>query len=236
MSNVTALRTATGRFSPGHSGNPAGRPKGSRNRTTVFAEALREGGEGEAEAIREKLVEGALAGDRVLLKFCASLLFAKPGPRPIELDLAPGQETDPLAVLAAATRAMADGEIAPSEAVAIARVANARGRILLARAEARLAATQGDESEEPEAASDAAPAPVFSLYSAAGRVASSAGRRRLPVFGLYPRQSRRAMLLGTASIGALEIGCGGQLAEAPASGLYFGSDPGGFVEIPRLAA
>jgi hypothetical protein len=45
------------------------------------------------------------------------------------------------------------------------------------------------------------------------------------------------MLLGTASIGALEIGCGGQLAEAPpASGLYFGFDPGGFVEPPRLAA
>jgi hypothetical protein len=45
------------------------------------------------------------------------------------------------------------------------------------------------------------------------------------------------MLLGTASIGALEIGCGGQLAEAPpASALYCGSDPGGFVETPRLAA
>ena len=211
MSNVTVLRTSAGRFSPGQSGNPAGRPKGARNRTTVLAEALREG---EAEAIRDKLVDGALAGDRVLLKFCAGLLFAKPGPRPIELDLAPGQETDPLAVLAAATRAMADGEIAPSEAVAIARVANATARLLLDRAEARLAETQRDEGGEPADEDDdaAAPAaaPVSRLYPASAEPA-----RRLPVFRLYPRQSRRAMLLGTASIGALEIGCGGQLAEAP---------------------
>ena len=209
MSNVTVLRTATGRFSPGQSGNPAGRPKGARNRTTVFAEALREG---EAEAIRDKLVDGALAGDRVLLKFCAGLLFAKPGPRAVELDLVPGQENDPLAVLAAATRAMADGEIAPSEAVAIARVANATARLLLDRAEARLAETRREESGEPadDDAEVSAAAPVSRLYPASAEAA-----RRLPVFRLYPRQSRRALLLGTASIGALEIGCGGQLAEAP---------------------
>jgi hypothetical protein len=214
MSNVTVLRTSSGRFSPGQSGNPTGRPKGARNRTTVLAEVLREG---EAEAIREKLVDGALAGDRVLLKFCASLLFAKPGPRPVELDLAPGQETDPLAILAAATRAMADGEIAPSEAVQIARVVNATARLLLDRAEARLAETQGGERKEAAPATDdeeeaeaSASAPVFRLYPASGDAA-----RRLPVLRLYPRPSRRAMLLGTASIGALEIGCGGQLAEAP---------------------
>ena len=209
MSNVTVLRTATGRFSPGQSGNPGGRPKGARNRTTVLAEALHEG---EAEAIRDKLVEGALAGDRVLLKFCASLLFAKPGPRSVELDLAPGQENDSLAVLAAATRAMADGEIAPSEAVAIARVVNATARLFLDRAEARLAETQHEENTEPADERDAetpAAAPVSRLYPAAPETV-----RRLPVFRLYPR-SRRAMLLGTASIGALEIGCGRQLAEAP---------------------
>jgi hypothetical protein len=108
---------------------------------------------------------------------------------------------------------MADGEIAPSEAVAIARVANATARLLLDRAEARLAETQREESSEPVDEGDAetsAAAPVSRLYPASAEPA-----RRLPVFRLYPRPSRRATLLRTASIGALEIGCGGQLAEAP---------------------
>jgi len=47
-------------FAPGTSGNPAGRPKGARNRATVAAEALLEG---EAEALTRKAVELALAGD-----------------------------------------------------------------------------------------------------------------------------------------------------------------------------
>jgi hypothetical protein len=37
-------RTDGGRFQPGRSGNPAGRPPGSRNKTTLAVEALIEGG------------------------------------------------------------------------------------------------------------------------------------------------------------------------------------------------
>ena len=237
MTNVSVLRTSDGRFRAGQSGNPAGRPKGARNRTTLLAEALREG---EAEAIRDKLVDGALAGDRVLLKFCAERLFARPGPAPIELDLAPGEEGDPLAVLAAATRAMADGEIAPSEAVAAARVVNTMARLLLARAEVRLRETGTDEAEaekadEPEVAAPVAP--VFHLYPSGAGAPAAKKPAVLPALRLYPRQSRRAMLLGTASLGALEIGCGGQLAEAPPdSDLYSEAGSRGFPESARLAA
>jgi hypothetical protein len=38
-------------FKPGHSGNPNGRPKGVRNKTTLAVEALLDG---EAEAITRK--------------------------------------------------------------------------------------------------------------------------------------------------------------------------------------
>jgi hypothetical protein len=196
--------------------------------------------EGEAEAIRDKLVEGALAGDRVLLKFCAERLFARPGPAPIELDLAPGEESDPLAVLAAATRAMAEGEIAPSEAVAVARVVNTIAQLLLARAEVRLreAGTeeaQAEKTDEPELA--AAVAPVFHLYPGAAGAPAAKKPAVVPALRLYPRRSRRAMLFGTASIGALEIGCGGQLAEAPpVSALYSGSSAQEFPDSVRLAA
>jgi len=41
-------------FEPGKSGNPNGRPKGARNRTTVLAEGLLDG---EAEAITRKPIE-----------------------------------------------------------------------------------------------------------------------------------------------------------------------------------
>jgi hypothetical protein len=235
MSNVSTLRSSDGRFRPGQSGNPAGRPKGARNRATLLAEALRDG---EAEAIRDKLVDGALAGDRVLLKFCAERLFARPGPAPIELDLAPGEESDPLAVLAAATRAMADGEIAPAEAVAVARVVNTMAQLLLARAEARLREAGKEEAEETHEPEVAAPvAPVFHLYPSGAGVLAAKKRAVLPALRLYPRQSRRAMLLCTASIGALEIGCGGQLAEAlPVSAQYSETGARDFPDALPLAA
>src|SRR5436190_1859174 len=40
-------RTPDGRFVPGRSGNPSGRPPGSRNKTTLLVEAMIEGGGGE---------------------------------------------------------------------------------------------------------------------------------------------------------------------------------------------
>jgi Family of unknown function (DUF5681) len=56
-------------FQRGKSGNPDGRPKGARNKTTVAVEALLDG---DAEAITRKAIELAKAGDgaaiRLLLK------------------------------------------------------------------------------------------------------------------------------------------------------------------------
>jgi hypothetical protein len=47
-------------FGPGQSGNPAGRPKGSRNRSTLALEAIFEG---EAEKLSRRAIEMALEGD-----------------------------------------------------------------------------------------------------------------------------------------------------------------------------
>ena len=57
MSDPDAIRGRP--FEPGQSGNPKGRPKGSRNAVTLLAETLLDG---EAEAIIRKLVEEALSG------------------------------------------------------------------------------------------------------------------------------------------------------------------------------
>ena len=55
------------RFQKGRSGNPNGRPKGSRNKTTVIAQTLLEG---EAEALVRKVVQLALEGDLTCLRIC----------------------------------------------------------------------------------------------------------------------------------------------------------------------
>ncbi len=58
-------KAVSGGFAPGVSGNPSGRPKGARNKTTIAVEALLEG---EAEALTRKAIERALAGDSVALR------------------------------------------------------------------------------------------------------------------------------------------------------------------------
>jgi hypothetical protein len=64
--NTGAIQ-AGGRFKPGQSGNPAGKPKGARNKATLAAQALLEG---EAQGIARKAVEMALAGDGAALRLC----------------------------------------------------------------------------------------------------------------------------------------------------------------------
>jgi hypothetical protein len=53
---------------PPSGGSPRGRPKGTRNKTTIAIETLLEGA---AEALTRKLVETALAGDGVALRFAS---------------------------------------------------------------------------------------------------------------------------------------------------------------------
>jgi Family of unknown function (DUF5681) len=61
-------RRAGGRpFQKGQSGNLAGRPPGSRNRTTLAAESLLEG---EAQALTRTAIKLALAGDTTALRLC----------------------------------------------------------------------------------------------------------------------------------------------------------------------
>jgi hypothetical protein len=89
-------RDAEGRFEKGVSGNPAGRPRGARNRATEAAELLLEG---EAERLTRKAVECALDGVRPV-RGAADL-------------------GDTMAAIATAATG---GEITPGEAAELARV------------------------------------------------------------------------------------------------------------------
>lgn len=110
-------------FKPGQSGNPAGRPKGARNRSTIAAESLLEG---EAEALTRKAIELALAGDTTALRLCMERLVPPRKDRAVWLDLpAIGSADDANAAMGAVLAAVAAGNITPSEATAVAALIDA---------------------------------------------------------------------------------------------------------------
>ena len=110
------------------SGNPNGKPKGTRNKTTLAMEALLDG---EAEAITRKVIEKAKEGDMVAIRLCLERTISAVKSRPIEIDLPPVETAEDIeAVQGAVIAAMAKGEITPDDASTIANVLEARRRAL----------------------------------------------------------------------------------------------------------
>ena len=105
-------------FAKGVSGNPTGRPPGSRNKATLAVEALLEG---EAEALTRKAIERALEGDGQALRLCLDRLAPPRRDRPVSFALPPLKEAaDARDAFAAVVRAIAEGELTPSEGVTLA--------------------------------------------------------------------------------------------------------------------
>ena len=63
----TAKKQSGKPFKPGVSGNPSGRPQGSRNKATLALESLLDG---QAEVLTQKAVDMALEGDMQALRLC----------------------------------------------------------------------------------------------------------------------------------------------------------------------
>ncbi|MCJ2098439.1 DUF5681 domain-containing protein [Methylobacterium sp. E-046] len=129
-------------FEPGQSGNPAGRPRGSRNRSTLALEAIFEG---EAEALSRKAIEQALAGDGGAMKLCLDRLLSPRRDRSITFDLPTIETADDLPkATAALLRAVSSGEITPSEAADIGKAVSAHiDAITAADLSRRLAEIEG---------------------------------------------------------------------------------------------
>lgn len=110
-------------FTEGQSGNPAGRPKGSRNRSTLALEAIFEG---EAEALSRRAIAMALDGDGPAMKLCLDRLLSPRRDRSITFDLpAINSAADLPKATEAMLRAVASGEITPSEAADIGKAVSA---------------------------------------------------------------------------------------------------------------
>jgi hypothetical protein len=130
------------RFKPGQSGNPRGKAKGTRHRTTLAMQALLEG---EGEALTRKAVDLALAGDTVALRMCMDRLFPPRKDAAVTFAL-PKLETaaDAVAASAALLAAVADGELTPSEAAELQKLVDGFTRAIEAHEfEQRLAKLEG---------------------------------------------------------------------------------------------
>lgn len=131
------------RFAKGESGNPAGRPKGARNRATRAAEDLLEG---EAEAVTRKAVELAKAGDTTAIRLCLERIMPVRRDRATPFEM-PELKTaaDAVQASAALLAAVAAGELTTSQAAELGRLVESYVRAIeTAELEARIEALERD--------------------------------------------------------------------------------------------
>ena len=104
----------------GRSGNPAGRPAGSRNSATLAVEAMLDG---EAERLTRKCIDLALSGDTVALRLCIERLCPVRRDRPVSFKLpAVTSVHDAANISAAVMAAVSNGDITLSEASEIGKL------------------------------------------------------------------------------------------------------------------
>lgn len=112
------------RFKPG---NP-GRPKGSRHKVTLAIEELLDG---QAEALTQKAIDLAMAGDMTALKLCLDRLAPVRRDRPVTFDLPEIQTTEDLPkATRAILEAVAAGELTPSEAAELGKLVDAHAKAI----------------------------------------------------------------------------------------------------------
>ena len=119
----------SGQFSKGTSGNPSGRPAGSRNHATLLMESILEG---EAEQLTRKVIELALGGDLTALRLCLDRLIPARKDRPIRLVLPPIENVQQISVaMAGVSAAIAEGEITPTDGQIMATILAAHKDVLV---------------------------------------------------------------------------------------------------------
>ena len=116
------------RFKPGQSGNPSGRPKGSRHKTTLAIEKLLDG---EGEEIALKAIELAKGGNMAAIRVCLDRLAPPRKDQPILFTLPKMEKAGDAATASAAiVEAASAGELTPSEAGELMKIVESYARTL----------------------------------------------------------------------------------------------------------
>ena len=128
MTPEKADEKRAGRFPKGQSGNPAGKPKGTRNATTLALEAMLDG---QASALTQKAINLALAGDMAALRLCLDRILAPRKDSPVAFDL-PEMKTlnDTVSAMGAIVKAVGDGDLTPTEAAELTKMVQAFAKII----------------------------------------------------------------------------------------------------------
>ena len=118
-------------FQIGQSGNPAGRPRGARNKRTLALENIMEG---ESEVITRKVMEMAKGGHMGAIRLVIDRLAPVQKDRPVDFELPPlNTPEDAVAAMAAIAAAVAAGDLTPLEAAQLSKVVDAYVQTLEAR-------------------------------------------------------------------------------------------------------
>src|ERR1043166_3167394 len=107
-------------FMPGQSGNPAGRPRGSRNKKTLVLEALLDD---ESETLMRRVIGLAKMGDDVAMRLVFARMLPPRRDRPVPLELPRIEsEADARRASGDVIEALGAGEVTPPEAEQLLRV------------------------------------------------------------------------------------------------------------------
>lgn len=110
----------TGRFLKGHSGNPAGKPRGAKNQSSLVAERLFAD---EIQEICGSVIAQAKAGNMQAAKIILDRLLPPIKDKPIRIDLPKiTSSNDLVRAIECITFAVGSGQISPLEGEAIARI------------------------------------------------------------------------------------------------------------------
>ena len=124
MKRVNAGKKHGTKWKKGQSGNPAGKPPGSRHKVTLAVERLLYG---EGEELTRKAIELAKEGDLTALKLCLERICPPRKSRPISIDL-PDVKTSEGVSLAqtSVVQAVGEGEITPEEGQVLSNILESR--------------------------------------------------------------------------------------------------------------
>jgi hypothetical protein len=141
-------------FQPGQSGNPAGRPRGSRNKRTILAEALLDDRAGE---LTGAVIDLATRGNAAALRVCMDRLTPPLRHRLLDFEL-PDIATAADAVVAgnAIMQGAARGELTVPEAAGLMKMVRDLVRVMAAAdLEKRVARLEAENAEKARGGSDA---------------------------------------------------------------------------------
>jgi hypothetical protein len=134
-------------FQIGQSGNPAGRPRGARNKRTLTLENIMEG---ESEVITRKVMEMAKGGHMGAIRLVIDRLAPIQKDRPVDFELPPlNTPADAVAAAAAIVAAVAAGDLTPLEAAQISKVVHAYVQALEAHVFEQTLAKLAEDGQNP---------------------------------------------------------------------------------------